>query len=366
MHFEKEPEERRFLGHVLQTAFRALRADARNRQAAAGVRDEISAQTLAYYREHHYEGFSESEGEDERSDGQRTRQAERVRYDRNLEKYRLHAQNSPKRKTQEELLEEQVANLRASLQQAEERANYLQKLLEWRNEEFKNLTIGYLKDLVHLKEMRQLSNQAELDGVVTPFEVKFSNETAALDAKSREIFNNAVEDLKSQFDKKLGKMYLLVKKYEQQRNIFRQKYEDSRKDKDAFFMMKVLHDLEKNPYVIWKLLQDAYGNENIFRIFETQKEGYGINWLEVDKHLANSAAGAREFRNYRLQSEKQYRELVESTRAEIDALRAELLEKDNELLALSEKVEKEVAAAKLELEARYERQYIDRELQRNL
>ena len=157
-----------------------------------------------------------------------------------------------------------------------------------------------MKELIHLKEVKELNkNVAYKSGLIDPIEVKYFNERKILNSEMTQLLDQIIQDVKTQCERKMNQIFLMMKKFEKERDSYKQRYEDSKKSKEPNALMKTIYDLEKNPYFLWKLVQDTYGNENVFRIFEDQKDGFGINWPEVDKQLANSSAGARDFKKFK-------------------------------------------------------------------
>lgn len=59
--------------------------------------------------------------------------------------------------------------------------------------------------------------------------------------------------------------------------------------KDIVALVTTVFVLERDPYKIWKVLQDvAGGNKYFFKIFEAQKRQYGINYSEIDELIGKS------------------------------------------------------------------------------
>lgn len=64
-------------------------------------------------------------------------------------------------------------------------------------------------------------------------------------------------------------------------------------------MIRKLFFLERDPYKVWKLIQEVQGNQHLFQVFQQQKKGYGIDYKEIDKLILQTSAHDRDFENFK-------------------------------------------------------------------
>ena len=107
-------------------------------------------------------------------------------------------------------LQDQVARLKRETQEKVEFIQGLQRALESKDEQIKSLTMGYMKDMSHIKEMSY--KKLELEDV---YEVKYFDELNVLDPTQRDILNEKLRSLKQDFEYKTVVMKDQIKKQQQ-------------------------------------------------------------------------------------------------------------------------------------------------------
>ncbi|CAD8191597.1 unnamed protein product [Paramecium octaurelia] len=222
------------------------------------------------------EGFMNSDEEETNLVKQITFQQNTQDYsnDANLEKHKLVLQQK----------DYEIANLKAKLQVKE------QKLLD--------LASGYLKDLQNMREqMYKKSDDFDY------YEVSYCDVTDIEDPRYRDLVNNKIANLKSQYEKKTREIYLFVQKQKTEIQNMRQSvgaYEQKLKLMDNIeYLMNRIFALEQDPYKIWKYIQDIKGNEYFHDVFEKQKPASGIRYREVNKLLMVTKAYDRELEYFK-------------------------------------------------------------------
>ncbi|CAK64499.1 unnamed protein product (macronuclear) [Paramecium tetraurelia] len=222
------------------------------------------------------EGFMNSDEEETNLVKQITFQQNTQDYsnDAGLEKHKLVLQQK----------DYEIANLKAKLQVKE------QKLLD--------LASGYLKDLQNMREqMYKKSDDFDY------YEVSYCDVTDIEDPRYRDLVNNKIANLKSQYEKKTREIYLFVQKQKTEIQNLRQTvgtYEQKLQLMDNIeYLMNRVFALEQDPYKIWKYIQDIKGNEYFHDVFEKQKPASGIRYREVNKLLMVTKAYDRELEYFK-------------------------------------------------------------------
>ena len=130
-------------------------------------------------------------------------------------------------------------------------------------------------------------------------EVKFFDEAICADEKMREVLNLKLRDMKNFLERRIYEERQQQKTLHLQFEKLERAYNSLCSKNDPKMIMHNLYNLESNPYALWKLFQDEIGNVSLFEVFEVQKSEYGINYAQIDKFLAKSQAGNRDYERYK-------------------------------------------------------------------
>ncbi|CAD8190115.1 unnamed protein product [Paramecium pentaurelia] len=254
------------------------------------------------------EGFMNSDEEETNLVKQITFQQNTQDYsnDADLEKHKLVLQQK----------DYEISNLKAKLQVKE------QKLLD--------LASGYLKDLQNMREqMYKKSDDFDY------YEVSYCDVTDIEDPRYRDLVNNKIANLKSQYEKKTREIYVFVQKQKSEIQNLRQQvgnYEQKIKMMDNVeYLMNRVFTLEQDPYRIWKYIQDIKGNEYFHDVFEKQKPASGIKYREVNKLLMVTKAYDRELEYFKKGIEDQMYIYLERACGIINLQNQDLLDEIEEL-----------------------------------
>ncbi|CAD8098257.1 unnamed protein product [Paramecium primaurelia] len=254
------------------------------------------------------EGFMNSDEEETNLVKQITFQQNTQDYsnDADLEKHKLVLQQK----------DYEISNLKAKLQVKE------QKLLD--------LASGYLKDLQNMREqMYKKSDDFDY------YEVSYCDVTDIEDPRYRDLVNNKIANLKSQYEKKTREIYVFVQKQKSEIQNLRQQvgnYEQKIKMMDNVeYLMNRVFTLEQDPYRIWKYIQDIKGNEYFHDVFEKQKPASGIKYREVNKLLMVTKAYDRELEYFKKGIEDQMYVYLERACGIINLQNQDLLDEIEEL-----------------------------------
>ncbi|CAD8124200.1 unnamed protein product [Paramecium sonneborni] len=261
------------------------------------------------------EGFMNSDEEETRLVKQISFQQSTQDYsnDANLEKHKVLLQSK----------DYEIASLKIKLQLKE------QKLLD--------LASGYLKDLQNMREqMYKKSDDFDY------YEVSYCDVTDIEDPRYRELVNNKIANLKSQYEKKTREIYLFVQKQKSEIQNLRQtvgNQEQKIKMLDNLeYLMNRIFTLEQDPYKIWKYIQDIKGNEYFHDVFEKQKPASGIRYREVNKLLMVTKAYDRELEYFKKGIEDQMYVYLERACQIINIQNQDLLDEIEELKKEIERV----------------------------
>ena len=186
--------------------------------------------------------------------------------------------------------------------------------MKLRDKQLAKLIIDYQKDVVHFKEMKLGSPDAEI------IEVKYFDQEETLDETTRQILNMTIKDTKFKFEQKLQ---------EARRNYARlqARYDDLKKELDAYeanqdrqveAVQGLVRLLDGDLYRFWKLIQTAIGNRPILTVLVNQQKGYGINYDEICMLLSQGRFNDKDFAMFKEQMTRNYEELKQTTLVELE------------------------------------------------
>ncbi|CAD8197277.1 unnamed protein product [Paramecium octaurelia] len=194
-----------------------------------------------------------------------------------------------------------------------------------RDEQILQMTTNYLKDIQHLKLMflRQLENpDAEF------FEVNYFDIKQALEPE----LQNYIQDKFNQLQKQCQQT---VQRYKIELTALSTECESHKRTISVLLqnntlqsIIKMLFLIEKDPYKIWKQIQEQVGNKIIFQVFENQIGGYGINYREIDELISKNSSGSRMFQRLKQLYEDQLKIMIDENIQIIDNLKQEIKIKD--------------------------------------
>ncbi|CAD8194955.1 unnamed protein product [Paramecium pentaurelia] len=249
------------------------------------------------------------------SDEEETRLVQQISFQQNTQDYSNDA-NLEKHKVVLQQKDYEIASLKAKLQLKE------QKLLD--------LASGYLKDLQNMREqMYKKSDDFDY------YEVSYCDVTDIEDPRYRDLVNNKIANLKSQYEKKTREIYLFVQKQKSEVQNLRQivgNFEQKQKMmENVEYLMNRVFSLEQDPYKIWRYIQDIKGNDYFHDVFEKQKPASGIRYREVNKLLMVTKAYDRELEYFKKGIEDQMYVYLERACGIINLQNQDLLDEIEQL-----------------------------------
>ncbi|CAD8053412.1 unnamed protein product [Paramecium primaurelia] len=194
-----------------------------------------------------------------------------------------------------------------------------------RDEQILQMTTNYLKDIQHLKLMflKQLENPGTEFYEVNYFDIKQSLEPE---------LQNYIQDKFNQLQKQCQQT---VQRYKIELTALSTECESHKRTIQVLLqnntlqsIIKMLFLIEKDPYKIWKQIQDQVGNKIIFQVFENQIGGYGINYREIDELISKNSAGGRMFNRQKQLYEEQLKIMIDDNIQIISNMKQEIKNKE--------------------------------------
>ncbi|CAD8074887.1 unnamed protein product [Paramecium sonneborni] len=190
-----------------------------------------------------------------------------------------------------------------------------------RDELIKKMTIGYLKDVQHLREMfvrKDLFPNEEI------FDASYYDYTNTLDPIIRQFIYTKILDVTQQFRLQIQKLTQSNSKYLSEIEKLKQRIKKIVGGAEIESQIGAILQIDGDLYRFWKGIQEVIGIEQIFEIFEKRKQGYGIDYILIDRCINDSQASGRIFKEFKVQLEEQQLKFTEQMTRELNMKQKEI------------------------------------------
>ncbi|CAD8070338.1 unnamed protein product [Paramecium sonneborni] len=195
--------------------------------------------------------------------------------------------------------------------------------IRMRDDLIQKMTIGYLKEVQHLREMfvrKDLFPNEEI------FDVSYYDYTNTLDPIIRQFIYNKILDVTQQFRLQIQKLTQSNQKYLSEIEKLRSLVKKIVGSAEIESQIKAILQIDKDLYRFWKGIQEVIGTQQIFEVFEKRKQGYGIDYTLIDRCINNSQASGRIFTEFKIQLEEQQLKFTEQVTRELNMKKKEIEE----------------------------------------
>ncbi|CAD8100862.1 unnamed protein product [Paramecium sonneborni] len=194
-----------------------------------------------------------------------------------------------------------------------------------RDEQILQMTTNYLKDIQHLKSMflRQLENPGTEFYEVNYFDIK-----QALEPELQNYIQDKFNLLQKQCQQTVQRYKIELTALSTECESHKRTIQVLLQNNTLQSIIKMLFLIEKDPYKIWKQIQDQVGNKIIFQVFDNQIGGYGINYREIDELISKNSAGGRMFQRQKQLQEEQLKIMIDDNIQIISNLKQEISNKE--------------------------------------
>ncbi|CAD8158651.1 unnamed protein product [Paramecium octaurelia] len=223
-----------------------------------------------------------------------------------------------------------------------------------RDDLIQKMTIGYLKDVQHLREMfvrKDLFPNEEI------FDASYYDYTNTLDPIIRQFIYNKILDLTQQFRLQIQSLTQQNLKYLTEIEKLKRLVKKIIGSAEIESQIKAILQIDKDLYRFWKGVQEVIGTQQIFEIFEKRKQGYGIDYVLIDRCINNSQASARIFQEFKTQLEEQQIKFTEQLLRELNMKKKEVDELQYHLHDLKEQKDVDVLKLKTYIKSSVEQIY---------
>ncbi|CAD8107388.1 unnamed protein product [Paramecium sonneborni] len=194
-----------------------------------------------------------------------------------------------------------------------------------RDEQILQMTTHYLKDIQHLKSMflKQLENPDTEFYEVNYFDIK-----QALEPELQNYIQDKFNLLQKQCQQTVQRIKIELTAISAECESHKKTISVLLQNNTLQSIIKMLFLIEKDPYKIWKQIQDQVGNKIIFQVFDNQIGGYGINYREIDELISKNSAGGRMFQRQKQLYQEQLKIMIDDNIQIISNLKQELQSKE--------------------------------------
>ncbi|CAD8138069.1 unnamed protein product [Paramecium octaurelia] len=216
--------------------------------------------------------------------------------------------------------------------------NEVKEKIKNRDQKLADTTCSYLRDLQGLRE--QLYRQANIQNYDYSDHRHFDS-FEVTDPKYRELLNTKLNNVKVDYEQKIKYLTQIAESQKKEIGTLKTQIQDYQFRAEHYenpeFLVRKLFHIERDPYELWRLIQDNQGNPFFFQVFSIQKKGYGIDYIEIDQLLMAVKVQDRIFERQKQTLDQQLAQFMERILEDVYDLRQKLLDKESELDTLQKK-----------------------------
>ncbi|CAD8132159.1 unnamed protein product [Paramecium octaurelia] len=210
--------------------------------------------------------------------------------------------------------------------------NEIKQKIKNRDQKLAETTYSYLRDLQGLRE--QLFRQANNLNYDLSDHRHFDT-FEITDPKYRELLNTKVTNIKADYEQKIKYLTQILESQKKEIGALKSQIQDYQYRAEHYenpeFLIRKLFHVERDPYELWRLIQDNQGNPFLFQVFSNQKKGYGIDYTEIDQLLMAVKVQDRIFERQKQTLDQQLAQFMERILEDVYDLRQQVLDKESEL-----------------------------------
>ncbi|CAK90039.1 unnamed protein product (macronuclear) [Paramecium tetraurelia] len=220
----------------------------------------------------------------------------------------------------------------------------LTEKLTKRDQLIQDQTSSYMKEIQNLTEQIYRLNHAQLNNENILIDRNLIKDQATLD-----IINKNLEKVSHNYENKIKHLNIIIEAQKRELVMTKQALKDFKQKHEhhqsAEYLVRKIAQLEKDPYKIWKYFQENHGNSFILSVFKHQKQGYGINYKEIDQILSQSKIIERELQIYQQLIETSLTLFMEKLTQDQKKIKETYSQKETELtsqIALQHKIQNDL------------------------
>ncbi|CAD8183914.1 unnamed protein product [Paramecium pentaurelia] len=216
--------------------------------------------------------------------------------------------------------------------------------LSKRDQLIQDQTSSYMKEIQILSEQIYRLNHAQTNN-----ENIFIDRNLIKDQATLDIINKSFEKISHSYENKIKHLNIIVEAQKRELVLTKQTLKEYKQKHEhhqsAEYLVRKIAQLEKDPYKIWKYFQDNHGNSFLLSVFKHQKQGYAINYKEIDQILSQSKVIEREMQFYQQLIETSIAQFMEKINQDLKKTKEAYTQKEMELtsqIALQHKVQNDL------------------------
>ncbi|CAD8058558.1 unnamed protein product [Paramecium sonneborni] len=211
-----------------------------------------------------------------------------------------------------------IKRTKSIFKEAPKNDNFKDEQIRIRDQVIQDMTIGYYKDIQHLKEMFLRKERQQDDDI---FDASYYDITKSFPPEVQFYIQQKLKEMSQQAKQQQTKLQNQVNQQQIEIDKLKKTINQLVSQADIIQQIKTILILDRDLNRFWRGVQDVIGNQQIFEIFEKRQAGYGIDYKQIDELIHQSQAQFRLFQDYKQKIDDQYLLFTAQVDKELQSLR---------------------------------------------
>ncbi|CAK67436.1 unnamed protein product (macronuclear) [Paramecium tetraurelia] len=211
-----------------------------------------------------------------------------------------------------------VKRTKSIIREAPQNDNFKDEQIRIRDQVIQDITIGYYKDIQHLKEMFLRKERQQDDDII---DATYYDITKSFPAEVQVYLQSKLKEMSQQARSQQTKLQTQINQQQIEIDKLKKTISQLVSQADIVQQIKAILIIDRDMNRFWRGIQDVIGNKQIFEIFEKRQAGYGIDYKQIDELINQSQASYRVFSDYKNKIDEQYLLFTAQVDKELQLLR---------------------------------------------
>ncbi|CAD8143729.1 unnamed protein product [Paramecium octaurelia] len=214
-----------------------------------------------------------------------------------------------------------VKRTKSIIREAQQNDNFKDEQIRIRDQVIQDITIGYYKDIQHLKEMFLRKERQQDDDII---DATYYDITKSFPAEVQVYLQSKLKEMSQQARSQQTKLQTQINQQQTEIEKLKKTISQLVSQADIVQQIKAILIIDRDLNRFWRGIQDVIGNKQIFEIFEKRQAGYGIDYKQIDELINQSQASYRVFSDYKNKIDEQYLLFTAQVDKELQLLRSQV------------------------------------------
>ncbi|CAD8151937.1 unnamed protein product [Paramecium pentaurelia] len=211
-----------------------------------------------------------------------------------------------------------VKRTKSIIKEAPQNDNFKDEQIRIRDQVIQDMTVGYYKDIQHLKEMFLRKERQQDDDII---DATYYDITKSFPPEVQFYLQSKLKEMSQQAKQQQTKLQTQINQQQSEIEKLRKTINQIVSQADIIQQIKAILIIDRDLNRFWRGVQDVIGNRQIFEIFEKKPAGYGIDYKQIDELINQSQASYRIFSDYKQKIDEQYLLFTAQVDKELQLLR---------------------------------------------